>query len=449
MARYFRSLAFRLVAGAAVLVAAGLLVGSYALSILFHDYVERGFDARLGIMLESLIAQTDIGDSGEISPPKALGDPRFEQPYSGWYWQISTKAGPVLRSRSLWDEVLSPKDVTAQTVLRTFETTGPERQHLRVITRSITYPESSELYFMSIAGDTSEIDQETTRFNRTVAWALAALGLMLVAAVFVQVRFGIQPLRRIPVALAAIRTGRADRLTGTFSAEVEPLAEEINALLDDNRAVVERARTHVGNLAHALKTPLAVLTNEAAAKGGPSTAAVRRQAEIMRRHVDHHLARARTAARAGVLGARTPVAPVIDDLKRTLDAIYRDRLVAVAVEGTAGAAFRGERQDLEEMLGNLMDNAYKWAKARVRVLVAARDERLVVQVEDDGPGLTAEEREAVAQRGVRFDEAVPGSGLGLAIVRDVAELYSGGLALEESELGGLSAVLTLPAAPSE
>jgi signal transduction histidine kinase len=444
-----RSLAFRLVAGAAALVAAGLLLGSYSLSRVFHDYVERGFDARLGIMLESLIAQSDIADNGEITPPRALGDPRFEQPYSGWYWQIATKDGPVLRSRSLWDEVLAANEVTAATALRTFEATGPMRQHLRVLTRSVTYPESPREFYMSVAGDIVEIDEETARFNRTVAWALGALGLMLVAAVFVQVRFGLLPLRRIPKALAEIRTGRADRLVGTFSAEVEPLAHEINELLDHNRAVVERARTHVGNLAHALKTPLAVLTNEAAAKGGPSTEAVRRQSEIMRRHVDHHLARARTAARAGVLGARTPVAPVIDDLKRTLDAIHRDRPVSVTVVGAAGAAFRGERRDLEEMLGNLMDNAYKWAKARVRVDVSVRDERLAIQVEDDGPGLSPEERDAVAQRGVRFDEAVPGSGLGLAIVRDVAELYSGGLALEASALGGLSAVLTLPAAPSD
>jgi signal transduction histidine kinase len=443
-----RSLAFRLVAGAAVLVAAGLLIGSYALSILFHDYVERGFDARLAIMLESLIAQSDIDDNGELSPPKALGDPRFEQPYSGWYWQIATKDGPALRSRSLWDEVLAaPKQPVTGDPL-TYETGGPERQHLRVLTRTVTFPESPQIFVMSIAGDVAEIDQETSRFNRTVAWALGALGLMLIIVVFAQVRFGLQPLGRIPKALAEIRTGRADRLAGSFSAEVEPLADEINALLDHNRAVVERARTHVGNLAHALKTPLAVLTNEAAARSGPSTDAVRRQTEIMRRHVDHHLARARTAARAGVLGARTPVAPVIDDLKRTLDAIYRDRPVAVGIEGARDAAFRGERQDLEEMLGNLLDNAYKWAKARVRVHIAVRDERLAVQVEDDGPGLTEEERDAVAQRGVRFDEATPGSGLGLAIVRDVAELYAGGLALESSKLGGLSAVLTLPAAPS-
>src|SRR5690606_3102889 len=272
--------------------------------------------------------------------------------------------------------------VAAAGTLRTFETRGPEGQRLRVLTRGVTYPEAPREFYMSVAGDVTEIDEETARFNRAVAWGLGALGLTLVAAVFVQVRFGLQPLRRIPQALAEIRTGRADRLVGTFSVEVEPLAHEINQLLDHNRAVVERARTHVGNLAHALKTPLAVLTNEAASKDGPSTEAVRRQAEIMRRHVDHHLARARTAARAGVLGASTPVAPVVDDLKRTLDAIHRDRQLAVTVADTAGGVFRGERQDLEEMLGNLLDNAYKWARAQVRVEVAARDGRLAIQVDD-------------------------------------------------------------------
>ncbi len=270
-----------------------------------------------------------------------------------------------------------------------------------------------------------------------------------------QVRFGLAPLKRISESLAAIRSGTAERLEGRFPEEIAPLARETNALIDANREIVERARTHVGNLAHALKTPLSVIVNEAAARGDdPLAAKVREQAAMMRDQVQHHLERARIAARATVVGTVTEVIPVVTALARSMEKIHRDRGIAIDIEAQRDTRFRGERQDLEEMVGNLVDNACKWAQSRVAVEVVAgagtaqAAQTLRVVVDDDGPGLTPSERERVqvARRGNRLDETKPGSGLGLSIVVDLAALYGGALTLGTAPIGGLRAELVLPAA---
>lgn len=440
------SLSFRLVAGAAVSVAVAVIVAAVLLDALFHDYVEQNFRDRLIVQLDSLIAASDVDEAGRPVLRRELGEPRFAQPLSGWYWQIvPADGGPGLRSRSLWDSVLpvpEPVPAVSDTI---HELAGPGDERLRAASRRITLPDAAGPFIFTVAGDTAEIGAETRPFTLTLVLSLGILGIVLVAAVFVQVRFGLMPLRRIPRALAAIRSGHAERLSGDFPAEVEPLAVEINALIDHSRDVVERSRRHVGNLAHALKTPLTVLGNEASRREGALAETVARQTAIMTRHVNHYLARARTAARARALGARTEVHPVLEDLRRTLVHIHRDRAVAIAIEGPP-LVFRGEREDLEEMVGNLMENACKWADGEVRVVVATDGDRLRIAVEDDGPGLPAAQREAVVARGHRLDESKPGSGLGLAIVADVAELYGGVLRLDDSPLGGLAAVLELPAA---
>jgi signal transduction histidine kinase len=298
------------------------------------------------------------------------------------------------------------------------------------------------------SGDRREIQADRQSFNRLLTFALAVLFAGVVGAVLVQVRFGLEPLRRMGRALSGIRAGRAARLEGDFPAEIEPLATELNALLDHNEALVDRARTHVGNLAHGLKTPLSVLTNEARRSHGPLASLVARQVALMRRQVDHHLARARAIATGTILGARTDVAPVLEDLRRTLGRIYADKALAITADCPPELAFRGARQDLEEMLGNLLDNACKWASAGVMVRGEAAGEHLLLVIEDDGPGLPPARLAEVLERGRRLDEQVPGTGLGLAIVADLAQLYRGRLVLEEAEGGGLRALLTLPAAES-
>ena len=329
--------------------------------------------------------------------------------------------------------------------------TGPEHQHLRMVERPVDLGTEGK-YLATVAGDATEIEDETWAFNTYLAVTFAALTVGLLLTTIFQVRFGLAPLKRISNSLANIRSGQAERLEGEFPEEIAPLARETNALLDANRAIVERSRTHVGNLAHAIKTPLSVIVNEAGThRGEPFADKVLEQADVMRDQVTHHLERARIAARVTVIGTVTEVAPVIEALARTMEKIHRDRDILIECEIQAGAKFRGERQDFEEMAGNLVDNACKWASQKVFIEVlqeltpgGALDPTLRIVVDDDGPGLSPEQRTQVARRGQRLDETKPGSGLGLSIVTDLAALYGGSLTLGAAPIGGLRAELVLP-----
>ncbi len=443
-----QSLASRMLIAAGVWLALALAVGGILLSVFFRDTMERNFDARLTMLLDNLIGGATVDDGGIVSLYRSMMDPRFDRPYSGWYWQISGPGKSPFRSRSLWDQELDIGKAHSQLKARVFETAGPEGQVLRVIERDISLPGSNQVYHFAVAGDVSELKDQISDFNRTLAWWLTALGGILLLAMAIQVRFGLRPLRQISAALGAIRSGRTRRLEGSFPNEIEPLARELNALLDHNEAVVTRAREHVGNLAHALKTPLSVLGNEAQANESPLARLVTEQTTNMSRHIDHHLTRARAAGRGGVIGARTAVAPAVRDLVRVMERLHPDRELSFDVSTVRDdIAFRGERQDLDDMLGNLLDNASKWARARVRVTVTGDGDNLRVVVEDDGEGISEEVRDQVFERGERLDESVPGSGLGLAIVKDLAEICGGAVTLDRSDLGGLKAILRLPRAP--
>ena len=447
------SLAFRLVAGAALLTAILLIGGGLLLASAFRESVESSFDARMDVLLGGLIADAEIDPQGRLVLRRRFTQARFERPFSGLYWQV-TESGPgqvLLRSRSIWDQQLPVPPRREEPGPRRSEAMGPEGQSLRLVARDVTLPGDTRTFTFIVAGAANEIERETESFNGTLAVAVVVLLLGLIGALLVQVRYGLRPLRSVETGLADIRSGRAERLTGDFPSEISPLVEEVNMLLDHNAQVVDRARTHVGNLAHALKTPLSVLTNEAVSPGDSAQLAetVRRQTGLMRRQVDHYLVRARAAASGSVLGARASVAGVSEDLVRTLKRIHRDRDYDVTITCPEGLDFRGEKQDLEELLGNLLDNAFKWAEGRISLLAApVQDDpgRLTITVEDDGPGLTEEERARVLKRGARLDESVPGSGLGLSIVDDISGLYDGAFKLDASPLGGVKAVLTLPRA---
>jgi signal transduction histidine kinase len=450
------SLAFRLVASAAAWTLVVVPVAAILLLSLYRHAVERSFDARLNVYLTSLVASTTAEGGGAPKAPANLGEPVFTIPFSGWYWQIkplTEAAHPLFVSDSLLDQQLAlpsqngiPPD---QNLTRHAYASGPQTQRLRVVEREIrpAGPQSAP-YSYAVAGDAGEIDRDLGEFRTMLVTALAALGLGLVVATLFQVRFGLAPLRAIRHDLASIRSGAAERLEGQLPDEIRPLQHELNALIQSNREIVERARTHVGNLAHALKTPLSVITNEARENDGPFGAKVVEQAEIMRTQISHHLDRARVAARSGAIGDTTEVEGVLKALKRTLDRIHGGRGLELSVSASPGLKFQGEKQDLEEMVGNLLDNACKWAKARVRLSAehGAGGPNFTVLVDDDGPGLTAEERAKAVKRGQRLDETKPGSGLGLSIVADLAHLYKGHFALEASPEGGLRARLDLPGA---
>ncbi|MGA2313595.1 MAG: sensor histidine kinase [Xanthobacteraceae bacterium] len=452
------SLAFRLFLWATGWTVIILIVTGLVLSSLYRHAVERAFDRRLDVYLRTLVADVASPEEGNDKFPQSIGEPLFELPLSGWYWQVTRLDTPkpeVHSSRSLWDSNLprlpeAADRSAASSGYRQGYGQGPEDVRLRVVERNIDLGDDGR-YLIEVAGDASEIDEEMLSFDRVIGAIFAGLAAALLLTIALQVRFGLSPLKRISESLAAIRSGQAERLEGEFPVEIAPLARETNALIEANREIVERARTHVGNLAHALKTPLSVLVNEAAARASdPLAQKVLEQTDIMRDQVARQLERARLAARFTVVGTLIDVPPVVSALARTMEKLHRERDIAIAVELPDHARFRGEEQDLKEMIGNLVDNACKWAQSRVAIEVAADGPggdgkpRVRVIVDDDGPGLSPSERGQVALRGQRLDESKPGSGLGLSIVVELAELYGGVLTLGTAPIGGLRAELALP-----
>ena len=458
------SLALRLFVTAAAWTAAILLVTGIVLSSLYRQTVERAFDRRLGVYIRTLVAEIAAPETPSFSSddaneryPQALGEPLFELPLSGWYWQIvrlDPQKPDTKSSRSLWDgnlPRLGDPNAPGAGSARQGYVRGPEDQRLRLAERTIDLGDEGR-YLVAIAGDAAEIEEEVSGFDWWLLVTFFALGVVLLLTTFFTVRFGLAPLKRITESLAAIRSGNAERLEGAFPEEIAPLARETNALIEANREIVERARTHVGNLAHALKTPLSVMMNEAAARpDDPLSGKVREQTEIMRDQVARHLERARMAARVTSVGTVTEVVPVVAALARTMEKIHRARDISIEVEAPQNARFRGEAQDLEEMVGNLVDNACKWAQSRVSVEVlpehtgdARAGGTVRIVVDDDGPGLSPGQREQVSRRGQRLDESKPGSGLGLSIVTELSALYGGGLTLGNAPIGGLRAELVLP-----
>jgi len=451
------SLALRLFLSATVWTVLILLVTGFVLSGLYRNSVERGFDRRLSVYLKTLIADIAAPEVPIEKTGQMLGEPLFDLPLSGWYWQVTRldRSKPeVISSRSLWDRGLphlgDQQVQPGADGIRKNYVQGPEDQRLRLVERDVDLGDEGR-FQVAVGGDAAELDDEILAFDGAIAITFAILTAVLLLTTLFQVRFGLAPLNRISRGLAAIRSGRAEKLEGSFPVEIEPLARETNALIDANREVVERARTHVGNLAHALKTPLSVMMNEAAAReDDPLATKVKEQAGIMRDQVTRHLERARIAARVAVVGSITDVAPVVQALARTIEKTYHDKKLAIGLDIQGEFRFRGERQDLEEMVGNLVDNACKWAGSRVSIEVLLEQpepNRQIVRivVDDDGPGLSPAQREQVARRGQRLDETKPGSGLGLSIVVELAGLYGGALTLGTAPIGGLRAELVLPA----
>ena len=437
------SLVGRLVLAAGVwivvsLVAAGVLLDA-ALSDRVDYDVRRDAEARLG----ALIGATAVASDGRPVIQRPHGDIRYQEPRSGVYWQVHVSEGNILRSRSLGDETLpmtpSPDPLQID---------GPDDQQLVVLTRTLLLPGARAPVTFTVAVDRSEIEEHASRFAGSVSAALALLGVGLLAAVVVQIRVGLRPLTAVGRALARVRAGQATEIAGNYPGELQPLVDEINQLVRHNATVMERARTHVGNLAHALKTPISVLSARANIDKGALADVVRTQTTMMSKHVEHHLARASMAGPEGGVYRRTSVAEVLDGLGRTLAQIYAQRDLEIDVDAPAKVLFRGERQDLEEMAGNLMDNACKWARNRVFVTARSDGGRLALVVEDDGPGMAEAFHGEAFERGRRLDESVPGSGHGLAIVRDLTLLYGGKVTLGRSRFGGLAATLDLPA-PTE
>lgn len=440
------TLSFRLIASSVVWVAGSLLAAGFLLVFLFRDHIERRFDAQLYDHLEELVAASEISLRGTLELTWVPSDPRFNRPHSGWYWQIQRGNEVVAESASVWRSRLEIAEPNRDGSPAIQQFVDPRGEDVRALVQSITLPETETPFTFIVAGPVTDIADDVREFTSKLAITLGVLGLGLLGAVLVQVRFGLRPLRALQRALSDIRTGNLDRLPAGFPDEVQPVAHELNALLDHNAVVLARFRTQAGNLAHALKNPLTVIRNEAREFKGNSGEVMRDQVTVLTRLVERHLSQARIAGSGSVLGTRTSVEKTSEDLRFSMQRLYEDRALDIRIGPVAGLWFKGDAEDLEEMMGNLMDNACKWARGQVVVSGERSGGQLLITVEDDGPGIPEPRMNEVLKRGRRLDESVPGSGLGLHIVLDIAEHYQGGLGLRPSTLGGVRAELELPAA---
>lgn len=433
-----------------------LMIAGISLSEIQRRAAEREFDERLQVYLQSVAANIAARNANNPIDPYGLGDPRFTLPLSGWYWQITrTDLIPpeTTSSLSLFGgrlPRLADLGIPAHDGLsREGYIIGPDERRLRLIERGVDVSADGK-YLLQVAANADEIDASIAAFRQAMWLSFSVLAVALGITSAFQVQFGLRPLARLSSAIGDIRAGHSDRVDGAYPDDIAPLARELNLLIEANRDILERARTQVGNLAHALKTPLSVMVNEAADDESSLAEKVREQTGLMRDQVNWYLDRARAAARAGAIGVVTDVAPSVAALERTFAKIHKGRDLEFQSNLQSELKFRGERQDLEDMLGNLMDNASKWAKSKV--VVEARSETesdgrryIDFAISDDGPGLPPERRTDVMKRGQRLDETKPGSGLGLSIVADLAGLYGGSLTLETAAIGGLNARLRLPA----
>jgi signal transduction histidine kinase len=435
---------------------AALVVTGLVLTALFQQASLSRFDQGLNDVVQGLYSGSSIEAGGQVAAPP-ITDVRSLRAYSGRYWQVAEPSSggrltALIRSRSLFDAELEVPDGFLARLQKSPGTViyddigGPDGEALRIGGLLSRLPGRAVPVVFLAAEDRSPVDRDARRFAAVALSALLLLGIGLIAAVVLQVRIGLRPLFELRREIAEVRNGKADRLSKDYPTELSPVADELNGLLAHNQEVVERQRTHVGNLAHALKTPLSVIQAETERFPGPLADLVQRQANTMREQVEHHLRRARAAARSQGSGERTLIEPVVDELSRTLESIFKYKKVEIDWVCPPEIAFLGERQDLMEMVGNLLENACKWSNGYVWVSCRKEDpDRLVFTIEDNGAGLPVGRQNEMLKRGVRLDETSPGSGLGLSIVDELARAYGGTMTLFSSDLNGLGVVLVLPA----
>jgi len=438
------SLTRRMIGVAALWISVLLLTGGFALDRILTTSIVRNFDEQLTYVLNGMIAASEIGPEGEVRFNRPPADQRFIEPYSGVYFQVSGEGADTFPSRSLWDRRLRVSSGHFDLQPHIYDSSEFASEPLRVAERDVILPGSEVRWRFQVAQSREMIDSQIRELRETLFWSFLALGLGLLILAALQTIYGLWPLRRVQREVAAIRSGTKQRISDSFPTEIQPLTEEINQLLAHSEEQAEEARRHAGNLAHALKTPLTVITNAATAHTPDLADTVCREASLMRRQVDHHLARARAIGRRASAQARARVWESVEAVQRAVDRLYEG--VTVDITGNRTVEVRVERQDLDEMVGNLVENAAKYGNGRVFITVERNDGTVDVIVEDDGPGIPEQERVSIFDRGARLDTGKPGTGLGLAIVRDVAQIYGGHVRLEQSEdLGGLLARLTLPA----
>lgn len=446
-----RSLLARLSSAAAILIILALALAGFGLRAIFNQEIENRAAGELSQVVKMIAAQVRIDAAGAPALDVALPDPRFDAPYSGFYWQISKTDGQRVRSRSLWDFVLSPPGGGSDGGRRVSSLEGPNDSRVLAVVREVTVPSvAGEVPLQIVAAlDRADLRAAKRSFLHLLMLSLAALGVILIIAMSIFIRLALKPFDELGRGLQTIHAGASRSLAGNFPDEVQGVVDDLNRLIAFQDAAVDRAKTHAGDLAHGLKTPLAVLgaiARQAEGGGRQDLArAIEEQQVQMRRQVDRVLARARAGMAAALGRNAVAVAPVADKIMRAFARLPDTKPLDWECSIPPSLQFPGDDGDLTEILGNLLDNARKWATSRIRLTGSVTAGMLTLQIEDDGPGMSLEQAAQIA-RGRRWDETQPGTGFGLAITRDLAEAYHGALELGRSQLGGLSAVVTIPIA---
>ena len=453
----FNRISVRVVAVSTFMVTLALLVVSFIIVDLYRSAIERRFDILLSAHLFSLVAGANVTASNQLVGVPQIGDQRYQQPGTGWVWEVVPASSAVtgrLASKFLNEPLLSvsstqmPFDAAFE---RHYDVENVQGQKLRVLETEVQLGAETSIARFRIAGNLQDVDDEVQGFFRQIASFLSIAGLLMIAINATAIVLGLRPLDRARAELGKVRSGEAHRLDGAFPFEIEPLADEINALIENNKRVVDRARVQVGDLAHALKTPLAVILNETNASKMPVTNVIAEQAGIMRRQIDHYLQRARVAAQTGTVAYRTEAKPVLEKMVRVFRKLNPEKTFHLRLPSNR-LWFGGESQDLEEIIGNLLENAAKWSRKSVTLtlienrLLESNHRMFEIHVEDDGPGIPVEKRSEALARGKRLDETKPGTGLGLSIVTELAREYDGKVDLGDSDIGGLKVVVALPLA---
>lgn len=438
----------------------------FLLLFFFQTHIERRFDLTLFDHIEEFIAASELTETGDlflswepVYPSFNQNKPQNNKPQNNffhqpeqppnpsilntplWYWQIIQNGHPVAGSKKLQ---LSDKLKTLKTDIMIFNIQSPEQIPLRAMAKKVIFSNHGKSFIYIVAGPVSDIKYDIEAFRTIVLETLTTLAIFLISIIPLHVRFTLRPLEEITNTLQKIRSGQASKLPSSVPKEVKPLVHGVNTLLNFNTESLQRARNRAGNLAHGIKTPISIMNNELRNISGESSNVIRQQIKKIQTILDHKLSQERTSGACNILGTQTPVDEIIEDLQITLENLFMERSIIIHTEGLNGLIFNGESQDFEEMIGNLMENACKWAKSKVLVRVAQKGGCISITVEDDGPGIPEHFQLNMTDRGKRLDDATPGSGLGLHIVQEIVELYNGNLTNGRASLGGTAVTIDLP-----
>ncbi|WP_417795465.1 ATP-binding protein [Terasakiella pusilla] len=435
------SLQLRLILSSLIWMIASLVLTGVLIVSLFQGHIEKRFDDQLNDHLEELVAASEISPNGQLDLTWSPSDPRFNRPHSGWYWEILENGSVIHQSNSLLMATVFPM---GQQTDRFFQTNGPSGEEIRLYSRQIAFPRSADRFVFIVAGPVSDMEDDIHTFSGNIILVLSVLSCVLLSMIVLQIKYGLLPLKRLTQSLSQIRSGDLEKMPTDFPLEVQPLATELNTLLEYNFTLLERARTQVGNLAHSLKSPIAVLMNEAKDVPGEKGILIRQHLNNATDSITRYLNKARIAGSSRLLGTKTDLGDVAADIKFSLDKLFDQSRLEISLSGMEGLMVRADPQDMEELFGNLMENACKWAKNQIAISGTSQAGQVLIQIEDDGPGVPLEHMNDLVKRGLRLDETKPGTGLGLHIASEIAALYGGQLDFFTSPLGGLGIKLTLP-----